>query len=43
MHKNITFIGLGKLGTVLAEKLLASNYDLTVYNRTIEKTNILSI
>ncbi|WP_115707242.1 NAD(P)-dependent oxidoreductase [Legionella sainthelensi] len=33
----ITLIGLGKMGSVLAERLLAANFDLTVFNRTKEK------
>jgi len=36
--KNITFIGLGKLGTAMATQLLQSGFPLTVYNRTKEKT-----
>ncbi|KTC93225.1 NAD(P)-dependent oxidoreductase [Legionella cincinnatiensis] len=33
----VTLIGLGKMGSVLAERLLAANFDLTVFNRTKEK------
>lgn len=33
----ITLIGLGKMGSVLAERLLAAHFDLTVFNRTQEK------
>ncbi|KTD11109.1 3-hydroxyisobutyrate dehydrogenase [Legionella gratiana] len=33
----ITLIGLGKMGSVLADRLLAANFDLTVFNRTKEK------
>ena len=33
----ITLIGLGKMGTTLAERLLAAHFDLTVFNRTKEK------
>lgn len=33
----IGFIGLGMLGTPMAENLLAAGYPLTVYNRTPEK------
>ncbi|KTD56993.1 3-hydroxyisobutyrate dehydrogenase [Legionella santicrucis] len=33
----ITLIGLGKMGSVLAERLLAANFDLIVFNRTKEK------
>ncbi|CAM3127773.1 3-hydroxyisobutyrate dehydrogenase [Legionella steigerwaltii] len=34
---NITLIGLGKMGSVLAQRLLAANFNLTVFNRTAEK------
>ncbi len=34
----IGFIGLGNLGTPIAENLLEHHKDLAVYNRTIEKT-----
>lgn len=34
---NITLIGLGKMGSVLAKRLLAAKFTLTVYNRTQEK------
>lgn len=37
----ITLIGLGKMGTVLAQRLLNANFDLTVFNRTQEKMNPL--
>lgn len=30
----ITLIGLGKMGSVLAERLLAAHFDVTVFNRT---------
>ncbi len=33
----ITFIGLGKMGTALANRLLLAGFDLTVYNRTASK------
>lgn len=33
----ITFIGLGKMGSAIAHRLLQANFDLTVYNRTPEK------
>jgi len=35
--QNITFIGLGKMGTAMATKLLQAGFPLTVYNRTAEK------
>ncbi|HHF7365455.1 TPA: NAD(P)-dependent oxidoreductase [Legionella bozemanae] len=34
---NITLIGLGKMGSVLAQRLLAADFNLTVFNRTAEK------
>lgn len=33
----LALIGLGKMGSVLANRLLNANFDLTVYNRTHEK------
>lgn len=33
----VTIIGLGKMGSVLAKRLLAAKFDLTIYNRTQEK------
>ena len=33
----ITFIGLGKMGTAIAHRLLQNNFELTVYNRTTSK------
>jgi 3-hydroxyisobutyrate dehydrogenase-like beta-hydroxyacid dehydrogenase len=38
----IGFIGLGNLGTPIAENLLASGYELFVYNRTVSKTKPLT-
>lgn len=35
--QKITFIGLGKMGTAMATKLLHAGFLLTVYNRTTEK------
>lgn len=37
----ITVIGMGKMGSVLAKRLLMANFDVTVFNRTIEKTQPL--
>ncbi len=34
---NITLIGLGKMGSVLAQRLLGAHFNLTVFNRTAEK------
>lgn len=33
----VTLIGLGKMGTELAHRLLAAHFELTVFNRTAEK------
>lgn len=33
----IALIGLGKMGTILAKKILDAKFDLTVYNRTEQK------
>ena len=35
--KKITLIGLGKMGSALAKRILHAGFPLTVYNRTIEK------
>lgn len=35
--QKITFIGLGKMGTAMATKLLQAGFPLTVYNRTADK------
>lgn len=34
---NVTFIGLGKMGTAMVERLLQAGYPVTVYNRTPSK------
>lgn len=41
MVKQIGFIGLGNMGRPMAERLLDAGFELTVYNRTIEKTEPL--
>lgn len=41
MAQNITLIGLGKMGSAMAEKFLESDFSFTVYNRTFEKTKPL--
>ncbi len=38
---NITFIGLGAMGTALVERLLFAHYAVTVFNRTPEKAEPL--
>jgi 3-hydroxyisobutyrate dehydrogenase-like beta-hydroxyacid dehydrogenase len=40
-NKSVGVIGLGLMGTALAERLLASGYSVCVYNRTREKANPL--
>ncbi len=37
----LTFIGLGKMGSAIAERLLEQGQNLTVYNRTAEKAKPL--
>jgi len=37
----IGFLGLGKMGTPMAKRLLAARYELTVWNRTPDKTEAL--
>jgi 3-hydroxyisobutyrate dehydrogenase len=39
---DITFIGLGKMGTAMARRLLGSGHSLTVFNRTAAKTGPLA-
>ncbi len=39
--QNITVMGLGAMGSALAQKLLAQGYPLTVYNRTQSKADTL--
>lgn len=36
-HSKIAFIGLGKMGTVLAKRILQAGFELTVFNRTESK------
>jgi 3-hydroxyisobutyrate dehydrogenase-like beta-hydroxyacid dehydrogenase len=37
----ITFIGLGKMGTAMVERLLQAGYQVTIFNRTLSKTKLL--
>jgi 3-hydroxyisobutyrate dehydrogenase-like beta-hydroxyacid dehydrogenase len=37
----IGFLGLGKMGALMAKRLLAARYELTVWNRTEDKTEAL--
>jgi len=41
MKEKITFIGLGKMGSAIAEQLIKAGFSLTVYNRTFAKTKQL--
>jgi 3-hydroxyisobutyrate dehydrogenase len=38
MIKNVTVIGLGSMGTGIAQNILKAGFDLTVHNRTVAKT-----
>ena len=38
MRKNIGFVGLGKMGSVMAPLFIEAGYKLTVFNRSPEKT-----
>lgn len=38
---NVGFVGLGKMGSAMATRLLAAGHALTVYNRTPEKSEAL--
>jgi 3-hydroxyisobutyrate dehydrogenase-like beta-hydroxyacid dehydrogenase len=38
---NITFIGLGKMGSAMVERLLLAGYRVTVFNRTVSKAEPL--
>ena len=37
MVKNVSLIGLGSMGTGIAQNILKAGFDLTVYNRTVSK------
>jgi 3-hydroxyisobutyrate dehydrogenase-like beta-hydroxyacid dehydrogenase len=37
----VGFIGLGRMGSAMAANLLAAGHDLTVYNRTEAKAELL--
>ena len=39
--KRIALLGLGRMGSAIASRLLARNYELTVYNRTAERAQPL--
>ncbi len=39
--EKITVLGLGNLGSAIAQKLLESNFEVTVWNRSINKTESL--
>jgi 3-hydroxyisobutyrate dehydrogenase-like beta-hydroxyacid dehydrogenase len=38
----VSFVGLGSLGTAIAERVLAAGHELTVYNRTAAKAEALA-
>jgi 3-hydroxyisobutyrate dehydrogenase-like beta-hydroxyacid dehydrogenase len=42
MSEKITFLGLGNLGTPIAESLINAGYELTVWNRTVSKADPLA-
>lgn len=42
MKKKVGFMGLGIMGNAMAENILKNGWQLTVYNRTRNKTSILS-
>lgn len=42
MIKNVTLIGLGNMGTGIAQNILKAGFDLTVYNRTAAKAEPLA-
>ena len=41
MSQKIAFLGLGNLGAPIAERLIGSGFELTVWNRTISKAEPL--
>jgi 3-hydroxyisobutyrate dehydrogenase-like beta-hydroxyacid dehydrogenase len=41
MHMKIGFIGLGHMGSVMAQNLVMAGHDVTVFNRTPGKTGAL--
>lgn len=41
MNKKIAFIGIGKMGSAIAEQLIKAGFSLRIYNRTFEKTKPL--
>jgi 3-hydroxyisobutyrate dehydrogenase len=42
MVRNVTLIGLGSMGTGIAQNILKAGFDLTVYNRTVAKAEPLA-
>jgi 3-hydroxyisobutyrate dehydrogenase len=42
MVKKVTLIGLGSMGAGIAQNILRAGFDLTVYNRTVAKTEPLA-
>jgi 3-hydroxyisobutyrate dehydrogenase-like beta-hydroxyacid dehydrogenase len=37
----IAFIGLGRMGSGMARSLIRAGYELTVYNRSVEKARAI--
>src|SRR5690349_22518732 len=42
MIKNVALIGLGNMGMGIAQNILKAGFDLTVFNRTLEKAEPLA-
>jgi 3-hydroxyisobutyrate dehydrogenase-like beta-hydroxyacid dehydrogenase len=42
VHRRLGFIGMGGMGSRMAARLLVAGYDLTVYNRAPERTEMLA-
>ena len=40
--KTVGFVGLGKMGAVMAPRFLDAGYNLVVWNRTLEKCSALA-
>jgi 3-hydroxyisobutyrate dehydrogenase-like beta-hydroxyacid dehydrogenase len=42
MYSNVGVIGLGRMGTAIANNIIKSGFNLAVYNRTADKTRALA-
>jgi 3-hydroxyisobutyrate dehydrogenase-like beta-hydroxyacid dehydrogenase len=42
VHRRLGFIGMGGMGSRMAARLVAAGYDLTIYNRAPERTEMLA-